>query len=250
MWLIVVIAVGVVVAVGANLGVGPLVAVRDATERGLRSAGVYVRQAPLTFLYLLIVIVTTWTVLTVSPHVGDQLLVAHSSTLRVLAQEPLRGLVQSAFWLETPLELVAAAIFAVALAPVERWLGSFRWLLVAAAGHFGATIAVALAIWVAVAVGWASASATGGVDVGVSYAFGAVAGVFTWRLGGRRRLVYAGALEAVLLVIVIAHPTFVGFGHMLAVAIGLAFAPFAHEPAVLARATGPIYLRPWRPLDE
>ena len=39
MWLIVVIAVGVVVAVGANLGVGPLVTVRDATERGLRIAG-------------------------------------------------------------------------------------------------------------------------------------------------------------------------------------------------------------------
>ena len=37
---------------------------------------------------------------------------------------------------------------------------------------------------------------------------------------------------------------------LLAVAIGLAFAPFASEPAVRARAAGPIYLRPWRALDE
>ena len=250
MWLIVVIAVGVVVAVGANLGVGPLVTVRDAAERGLRIAGAYVRQAPLTFLYLLIVVITTWTVLTVSPHIGDQLLVAHSSTLRVLAQEPLRGLVQSAFWLERPIDLLAAAVFAIALAPVERWLGSFRWLLVAAAGHFGATIAVALVIWASVAVGWASASETGGVDVGVSYAFGAVAGVFAWRLDGRRRVLYAAGLEAVLLAVLVVHPTFTGLGHMLAVAIGLAFAPFASEPAVRARAAGPIYLRPWRLLDE
>jgi hypothetical protein len=250
MWLIVVIAVGVVVAVGANLGVGPLVRVRGGVERGLRVAGVYVRQAPLTFLYLLIVVITTWTVLTVSPHVGDQLLVTNSSTLRVLTQEPLRGLVQSAFWLETPVELVAAVLFAVVLAPVERWLGSFRWLLVAAAGHLGATIAVAIVIWASVQAGWADASATGGVDVGVSYAFGAVAGVLTWRLEGRRRLAYAVGLEAVLLAVLIVHPAFTGLGHMLAVAIGLAFAPFAGEATVRARAVGPIYPRPWRALDE
>ena len=105
-------------------------------------------------------------------------------------------------------------------------------------------------IWASVAVGWASASETGGVDVGVSYAFGAVAGVFAWRLDGRRRVLYAAGLEAVLLAVLVVHPTFTGLGHMLAVAIGLAFAPFASEPAVRARAAGPIYLRPWRLLDE
>ena len=246
MWLIAVIAAGVVIGAGARLGVGPLVRVQAEAERWLRIGGVEVRQAPLTFLYLLIVIVTTWVVVTVSPHVGDMLLVTHSSTLRVLAEEPMRGLVQSAFWLENPVELLYAIALAVLLAPVERWLGSFRWLLVAAAGHLGATIAVALVIWGFVDLGWASPSETGGVDVGVSYAFGAVAGVFTWRLAGRWRLVYVGAIAACLLAVLAVHPTFTGLGHLLAFGIGLAFVPFARAPAVLARAAGPVYLRPWR----
>ena len=240
MWLIAVIAVGVAVGVGARLGVRPFVRVQAEAGRWLRIGGVEVRQAPLTFLYLLIVAITTWVVLTVSPHVGDALLVMHSSTLRVLAQEPVRGLVQSAFWLEQPVELLYALALGVLLAPVERWLGSFRWLLVAAAGHLGATIAVALAIWASVAIGWASASETGGVDVGVSYAFGAVAGVFTWRLAGRWRPAYAGAIVAVLVALLVVHPTFTALGHL------LAFAPFAAAPAVRARADGPVYLRPWR----
>ncbi len=50
--------------------------------------------------------------------------------------------------------LVALAL-GVALAPVERWLGTPRWLLVFSLGHIVATLLVADAIWGAIRLGQA-----------------------------------------------------------------------------------------------
>ena len=245
-WLSVIIVAGLAVALGTRLGFAPAARVHDTVYRAVAIGRAYAGLAPLTFLYLFSVAVTTWVIVNVSDRLGTLLLVEHSSTLRVLAERPLAGLVQSAFWLENPWELLIAAALAIALAPVERWLGAFRWACVAVLGHVGATLVVAIAIWSLVALGWAEPSATGGIDVGTSYVFGALAGVALWRLERSRRVPYLIALVTVLVVVGAASPGFAAFGHVVAVALGLACGPMTRAADVRARATGPLYPRVWR----
>lgn len=245
MWFIAILVVGVAVGVGVRAGLGPAVRVHDLVYRGAAIGRAYAALAPLTFLYLFSVAITTWVIVNVSDRVGTLLLVEHSSTLRVLAERPLTGLVQSAFWLERPWELVLAALLAIALAPVERWLGAFRWACVAALGHVGATLVVAVAIWAAVALGWADPSATGGIDVGTSYVFGALAGVLAWRLDRSRRVGYLVLVAVVLVVVGIAAPGFAALGHVAAVALGLGCLPLVRAGDVRARAVGELYPRVW-----
>ncbi|MGI9186833.1 MAG: rhomboid-like protein, partial [Gaiellales bacterium] len=156
--------------------------------------------------------------------------------------------VQSACGVATPIEFPLAIRYATLLAPVERWLGSFRWIVVAAIGHVGATLLVAMLIWAMVKLGWVGDEATRGVDVGVSYAFGAVAGVFAYLLRGRLRRLYPAALLGVFALVLIVAPSFTAVGHLLAILIGLALGWLLQRRVPLPAAAAPLYPRPlWRP---
>lgn len=244
MILLVLVLLGIVLAFGARRGYRPALWVL----RLWRSLRAYLVTAPATFIYLLIVLVTTWVVVTSSTQIGDVLLESHSSSLRVLAASPFRGLVQSAFWLESGWELPLAVAFAVLLAPVEQWLGTLRWLIVATIGHVGTTLLVSVIVWYAVTAQLVVGDDGHGVDVGVSYAFGAVAGILTFRLPGRSGLLYAAVVLAALLLILGFAPSFTAVGHCIAFLIGIALHRLAREPGIVTRASGPLYPRPlWRP---
>ena len=132
-------------------------------------------------------------------------------------------------------------LFALVLAPVERWLGTWRWLVVFVAGHVGATLATAAGLWLAIRWRLAPTSLSDVVDVGVSYGFAALAAVFTYRLPPPGRWYWAGGLLAVAGAAAIIGGTFTDFGHLAAVMIGFAMYPITRSAGVEQRSHGPIW---------
>ena len=133
-------------------------------------------------------------------------------------------LVLSAFLLDNGRLLVQAAYFTFVVAPVERWIGTYRWLYTFAAGHIGATLATTIGIWLQVRQG-AERGLVYPVDVGVSYGVAAMAGVLVYRL----RRSWAVAWFAIVAVdigrAVVSTGTFTDWGHLVAFGIGLAIGP-------------------------
>jgi Rhomboid-like protein len=194
-----------------------------------KRVGGYVRASPATFLYLLVIGTTSWVLATSGGRIDEALLRGHSSNLSELARDPVHGLVQSAFWVEGwPMFLVALAL-GVALAPVERWLGTPRWLLVFSLGHIVATLLVAGAIWGAIRLGQAPPGVRHVVDVGASYGFAAVAGVATYRLPLRAAGWYVASVVVALTVVLAVNRSFTDAGHLVAFAVGLACRPLARS---------------------
>jgi len=204
----------------------------------------YVRGSPATFLYLLVLSVTTWVLLGLTDQTVDSVLSEHSTNLEQLRQNPVRVLIRSAFWADGYLLLAWLVLFALILAPAERWLGTARWLIVFVAGHVGATLATAAGLWVLIRWGMASPSLEGVVDVGVSYGFAAVAAVFSYRLASPGRWLWAGGLLAVAVGAAVVGRTFTDFGHLAAVMIGFSMYPITRSAGVVPRRSGPI----WQPL--
>lgn len=229
---------------GSRHDIPPFPAVERAAGRARPWVVAYLTSAPATFLYLLVVATTASVIGSSRSEVDEELLRGHSSNLAALAQDPLHGLVQSAFWVEGWTMFLVALVLAVALAPVERWLGTTRWLVVFLLGHVVTSLCVAGALWVAIDTGRASPGLRDVVDVGVSYGFAAIAGVFAHRLPRRLAVAYAAVVAGALLVALAVSGTFTDLGHLIAFAIGLACLPLTRTAPVRARARLPVVPRP------
>lgn len=210
----------------------------------------YVRASPATFGYLAVLTVTTWVLLGSSDQVVDLLLREHSTSLHQLRVDPVRVLIRSAFWAPGYAFLAWAVLFAVVLAPAERWLGTRRWAIVFSAGHVVATLGSASALSLAIRYGWAASELEDTIDVGVSYGFAAVAAVFTFRLPGAWRWRWAGLLIVAALAALLMGRTFTDAGHLLALAVGFACYPLTTGPEIRSRAAGPIWSPSLRPTTE
>ena len=199
----------------------------------------YIRSAPFTYVFLFVLLITTWVYQTSRPSIARSLLLERSTNLEQLGHDPIRVLVASAFWLSSSWELfVWLVLFSLVLAPVERWIGTARTTLVFAGGHAGATLLTAAGLWLAIRYEVVGKYVEHAIDVGVSYGFFAVAAVLVFRLSGRRRALYLAVLIGYLTVTAAVIHDFTDFGHLGAFAIGLSLAPLvAHrrtrpEPAV------------------
>jgi Rhomboid-like protein len=185
-----------------------------------------VRSAPLTVGYLIVLSATTAMLSIASPDRDDRLLDAFSTNLHQLGHAPLRALVGSAFWTSGWFELAQwCVLFFAVLAPVERRLGRRRTLFAFAAGHVGATLIVAAGLWLALRLGAVAPTVAFARDVGVSYGFFSVAGLACYLLACRVRLWYLALLVGYLALAAAVSHTFTDFGHLAAVAIGLAWYP-------------------------
>lgn len=214
---------------------------RGRARLAVRRAAAYARGAPGTFAYLAVVTGTAaW--LAASRMDVDAFLRGRSSNLAALDSSPPHGLLQSAFFVDGWPMLAGALALGAVLAPAERWLGTWRWLAVVLIGHVVTTLAVAGTIWAAIDTGEASPGLRRMVDVGVSYGFAAVAGVFAHRLPGRWRGAYAGAVTAALVVALLVDRSFTDLGHLLAFGVGLACLPLVpasrrfHKLVIVERA--------------
>ena len=230
MILVTALVVGLAYGAALRRGWPPASAVHRAWKRVEPTLGWYVRSSPATFIYLGIVVVTTWVLVGLDPSLAKAVLSAHSSNLAHLRTDPLRVLIRSAFWVDSYALLPWVALFAVLLAPAERWLGTKRWLIAFVTGHIGATLLTALGLWAAIGVGLVGRGLENSIDVGVSYGFATIAALFTYRLAGRLRVWWAGTLIAVVVAGAVIGHTFTDFGHLFAVAIGFALWPLTREP--------------------
>ncbi len=207
---------------------------RERWRRFEPRAKAYVRSAPGTYVYLFVLLITTWVLQTSSGTIARQLLLERSTNLHQLAGDPVRVLVASAFWVSGAWELLAwLGLFTLVVAPVEHWIGTARTAAAFFAGHLGATLVAAAGLWGAIRAGLVSSSLSQAADVGASYGFLSVAALLTYRLQPKRRPVYAGLLAATVTAALALDPSVTSVGHLLALAIG-----FACYPLVRSRVTG------------
>lgn len=201
--------------------------------------GSYVRwfvvSAPATFIYLAILFTTTWVLLGMPAGAKEAFLADQSTNLQQLTSDPLRVLVRSAFFVTKRELLVWLALFAMLMAPAERWLGSFRTVTVFAIGHVGATALTALDIWAHIHYLHAPRSLWTVTDTGASYGFFTVAALMIYRLRGWTQWALAAVLAVFLVYGLIDGTGYTARGHAVAILIGLALAPVTRTLRVRSR---------------
>ena len=198
---------------------------RELTVRSINYTRI---SAPATVGYLLILVATTFVLTSSSAQTDNHLLLAVSTNLHQLAHVPVRVLVASAFWTGGWRDLAQwTVLFVVIVAPVERRLGWRPTAITFTAGHVGATLVVAAGLWSGVSLGAVNPDDSYARDVGVSYGFFAIAAFAAYLLAPRLRLPYLFVIIGYVATKAALFHTFTDFGHVAAVAIGLACYPLA-----------------------
>ena len=182
--------------------------------------------------YFLAVIVTTLSVRDLDKDAMRQLILQQSTNVHNLTRHPVHVLFLSAFWLDsTRVPILLVILFVLVLAPTERHIGTWRWLVVGAAAHVIATLLTESF------VGWAahhhviSRHVLRTADVGVSYFTVGVTAVAITLLSKRLRPWVLAALFGYLLFNILRGETYTDYGHMLSLLIGLLLAPWATSEA-------------------
>ncbi|MFI8517388.1 rhomboid-like protein [Streptomyces sp. NPDC085481] len=206
-------------------------------SRPIRS---WVRSSPGTHVWLAVIAITSL-VLAFSPDgLEHYLLHRNSSNLYELSRHPMRALLGSAFWIQNPASLLFyAVLFEVFHAPVERWLGTAKWLVVVATAHIAATLISQKVVLEAIQDHDVPRSMAHVVDIGVSYGLAASAGILTYRLPRPWRWFYLAGAVAFFAVPLVTNHTYTDLGHAISLVIGLAFWPLTrHKPVVQGGPTG------------
>ncbi|MFD8978382.1 rhomboid-like protein [Streptomyces sp. NPDC059564] len=191
----------------------------------------WIRTSPGTHIWLLIIAVTSIVVVIAPDRVEHVLLHRNSSNIHELVKYPIRALLGSAFWIEDPASLALyAVLFEFFHAPVERWLGTLRWLVIVATAHIVATLASQKVLLMAIQDNRAPHSMTHVVDIGVSYGLAASVGVLTYRLPGPWRWLYLAGAVTFFGMPLITGGTFTDLGHAIALAVGLLAWPLTLHP--------------------
>ncbi|KUI18895.1 hypothetical protein AU193_07065 [Mycobacterium sp. GA-1285] len=184
-----------------------------------------VAGAPFSFAWLLVLLVTT-RVQRSAGHRGSRRIQRRNSTnLRRLRSEPHRVLTTSLFWLDDHRWWPYIPVFVAVVAPAERRLGWWRWLLVGIGAHVVATYVGQSYLRLLIRKGRAPQRLENARDVGVSYFVLGVAGALS---GYTRKRWRSGAQAAAALALVgnaVARPTFTEVGHLTAFVAGLATVP-------------------------
>ncbi|MFJ9595169.1 rhomboid-like protein [Streptomyces virginiae] len=206
-------------------------------SRPLRS---WIRSSPGTHIWLLIIAVTSIIVAIAPDQVDRVLLHRNSSNIHQLVQHPVRALISSAFWIANPASLALyAVLFEAFHAPVERWLGTLRWLVIVATAHVVATLISQKVLLTAIQDHRAPRSMTHVVDIGVSYGLAASIGVLTYRLPDPWRWVYLTGVIAFFGIPLATGGTFTDLGHAIALAVGLLSWPLTRH--AVSRETTPAF---------
>jgi len=183
----------------------------------------WVRDAPGTYVWLLALLGTSRWLAYSAPERAARVLTANSTNLTRLRRAPLKVLITSAFFTAGTSWFFYLVTYSVFHAPAEHWLGTWRWLVVIALAHVGATLISQGYVAQGIRSGRLAASERDVADYGVSYALAGATGVLAWRIPLPLRIPY--------LVVVIGfylygwvrnRRDFTEIGHVCALAIGLA----------------------------
>ncbi|MEV7613180.1 rhomboid-like protein [Streptomyces sp. NPDC089799] len=197
-------------------------------SRPIRS---WIRSTPGTHIWLLVIAVTSLVVVIAPDRIDHVLLHRNSSNLHQLVRYPVRALIGSAFWIEDPASLALyAVLFELFHAPVERWLGTGRWLAIVATAHVTATLISQRLVLAAIAHHRAPRSMAHVVDIGVSYGLAASIGVLTYRLPHPWRWPYLIGVVAFFGIPLVTGANFTDLGHAIALSVGLLAWPLTRNP--------------------
>ncbi|RAV06251.1 hypothetical protein DQP55_24115 [Mycolicibacterium sp. GF69] len=200
--------------------------------------------APLTLAWLVVLLITT-RVQRSAGHKGSRRLQRRNSTnLRRLRSEPTRVIATSLFWLDDHRWWPYVPVFVGVVAPAERRLRWWRWLLVGICAHIIGTYVGQSYLRLLIRTGRAPQRLENARDVGVSYFVLGVAGALSgylrspWRSRAQAAAVLALAGNAA------ARPTFTEVGHLTAFVIGLVAVPLAPDRDGQPYPASPIQRRP------
>ncbi|MCX4091994.1 rhomboid-like protein [Nocardia sp. alder85J] len=178
---------------------------------------------PVTYTYAALLVAVTVLVSELSDDDQSRVVLHASTNLHNLLRGHIGTLLSSAFVIgDSNAALMIIPLLVCVLALAELRFGSRRLLRIFVAGHIGATLLVALGLWVAVEAEWLPWSISQAEDVGISYGAMALIGAFIALLPSRWRPTWAICWLAVAVAGVVMGRTFTNVGHLLAVAIGLA----------------------------
>ncbi|MFG2907786.1 rhomboid-like protein [Kitasatospora sp. NPDC048286] len=197
--------------------------------RAGRAVWAYVRRAPGTYIWLAILLVTTQVIRHVDPATADRVLQRRSTNLHHLQVSPARVLVTSALWIAGggwPFYFLLYNLFHV---PAERWLGTLRWISVAALAHVGATYLSEGVLGWAIRRGVAPPRAVYTLDYGVSYALAGVVAVLAYLIVPPWRYLYAAGVLVVYGLGVQQSRDYTSIGHFSAALIGFACYPLTRD---------------------
>jgi Rhomboid-like protein len=187
----------------------------------------FVRSAPLTYLWLIVLLITTIIQRNVSQPELRSLLVHQSTNIHELATDPLQVLFTSLFWIDGRYWTPYLLLFTLFVAPAERWLGEMRWLTVGLTAHVGATYLSESLLYLAIQLHWAPERLVYARDIGVSYFMVGLIAVLAYRIALPWRWGYLAVLITVFTVPLFIHLNFTAIGHFSAIFIGLLFYPMA-----------------------
>ncbi|APB01210.1 rhomboid-like protein [Nocardia seriolae] len=178
---------------------------------------------PATYSYVgLLTLITV--ALTMVSAKNETRIVLHASTnLHNLTKGRFGTLFSSAFLVGegAATVFIIVPLLACLLALAERRFGAVKLVHTFFIGHVGATVLVAVGLWVAVRSHLMPNSITMVEDVGVSYGTMAVVGALIAVLPAHRRFVWAASWLTLALGGVMVWHTFTNVGHFLALCLGL-----------------------------
>nr|WP_260611918.1 rhomboid-like protein [Streptomyces sp. WAC04770] len=193
-------------------------------RRALSAVRRWIVTAPGTYIWLTVLFVTTVLLHRTTPAFEDGTSGGISDgSSGAPSWDPVRPLLSGVLWIDGGHWLPYAVLFTVFHATAEHWLGTLRWLAVAALTHVLAVLLGEGVLGWAVRYGDASQSAGNTLEVGVSYALAGVVAVLTYRVPHPWRYVYAFAVLVFYGVPLAADGrTVTDLGHVTAVLTGLA----------------------------
>ncbi|MGB6207854.1 rhomboid-like protein [Mycobacterium sp.] len=193
----------------------------------LAAAWRFVRTAPLTYVWLTVLLVTTIIQRQLGQRELHTVLVHGSTNLHELATDPLRVLFESLLWIDGRYWTPYLVLFTLFLAPAEQWLGQIRWLTVGLTAHIGATYISEGVLYLAIQHHLAPERLVHARDIGVSYFLVGVVAVLSYHVAKPWRWGYLAVLIVLFTGLVISDPKFTAIGHFAAIFIGLLFYPMA-----------------------
>jgi hypothetical protein len=197
-----------------------------------------VASAPLSYGWLLVLLVTTLVGHAMPPERLRAVLDSESTNLHHLATDPERVLAASLFWIDGTYWWPYVVVFTLFVAPAERWLGPLRWLAVGLVAHVVSTYLSEAYLYWTIAQAQVSPRLIDARDIGVSYFVVGIVGALTYHVARPWRWLYLAGMVALAGAALLTQPGFTPLGHLLSLLVGLAC-----YPLVRARTARP----PWNP---
>ncbi|MEH0514313.1 hypothetical protein QA942_16815 [Streptomyces sp. B21-106] len=228
---------------GAQCAAGPAEPpVRTSTApRPRRRAGSRVRvPVPFTLAYAAVLAVTSYLAAHADPALVYALYQGSSTDVTHLLQTPGLVLVASALWVAGGFASPFTLGFVVVLTALERRIGGARTAVVFLLGHVLATLATEVPVGLAVLVGRLPDSSLHRLDYGISFGVAASVGALAGLLGPWLRALLLVAFGGMLLQDLIAYTDpLTNWGHVIALAIGVALWPWVRRWDLTGRSSRP-----------